>query len=196
MRRIQLLERVIPPAAEFVLNASVPTEKSDLRIRTRMIFCLIFGKLFPWSLPENHGASREIIKPHAPGASASFGWRWSHCWVFCFFVWCIRNEILFSLTLERSLSEMTPSLPSCRVVSCQMKVLSSVFFLFFACLAPAVAFGGMLGIATSGAMGTIEASRSLLWRTSHIPNLIIFHVSLERKFFFLSCVSSVSCWSG
>jgi len=37
-------------------------------------------------------------------------------------------------------------------------VLSSVFFLFFACLAPAVAFGGMLGIATSGAMGTIEAS--------------------------------------
>eukprot|EP00903_Cladosiphon_okamuranus_P012263 g11501.t1 len=37
-----------------------------------------------------------------------------------------------------------------------IKVLSSVFFLFFACLAPAVAFGGMLGIATSGAMGTIE----------------------------------------
>ena len=33
-----------------------------------------------------------------------------------------------------------------------------MFFLFFACLAPAVAFGGMLGIATSGAMGTIEAS--------------------------------------
>lgn len=39
-----------------------------------------------------------------------------------------------------------------------IKVLSTVFFLFFACLAPAVAFGGMLGIATSGAMGTIEVS--------------------------------------
>ncbi|CBJ30043.1 boron transporter 1 [Ectocarpus siliculosus] len=37
-----------------------------------------------------------------------------------------------------------------------IKVLSTIFFLFFACLAPAVAFGGMLGVATAGAMGTIE----------------------------------------
>ena len=39
------------------------------------------------------------------------------------------------------------------------QVLSSIFFLFFACLAPAVAFGGLLGVVTGGAMGTIEASR-------------------------------------
>lgn len=37
-----------------------------------------------------------------------------------------------------------------------IKVLSSTFFLFFACLAPAVAFGGLLGTVTAGAMGTIE----------------------------------------
>lgn len=37
-----------------------------------------------------------------------------------------------------------------------IKVMSSTFFLFFACLAPAVAFGGLLGICTAGAMGTIE----------------------------------------
>ena len=43
---------------------------------------------------------------------------------------------------------------SCRV----MQVMSSTFFLFFACLAPAVAFGGLLGICTAGSMGTIEAS--------------------------------------
>lgn len=37
-----------------------------------------------------------------------------------------------------------------------LKSLSSIVFLFFACLAPAVAFGGLLGIATNGQMGTIE----------------------------------------
>eukprot|EP01041_Mallomonas_annulata_P004271 gene4271-8499_t len=37
-----------------------------------------------------------------------------------------------------------------------IKTVSSVFFLFFACLAPAVAFGGLLGLATGGTMGTME----------------------------------------
>jgi hypothetical protein len=36
------------------------------------------------------------------------------------------------------------------------KSLSSSFFLFFACLAPAVTFGGILGIYTNGAMGAVE----------------------------------------
>ena len=38
----------------------------------------------------------------------------------------------------------------------RIKALSSTFFLFFACLAPAVAFGGLLGVATGGTMGTME----------------------------------------
>lgn len=38
-----------------------------------------------------------------------------------------------------------------------IKSLASIFFLFFACLSPAVAFGGLLGIATNGNMGTVEA---------------------------------------
>ena len=37
-----------------------------------------------------------------------------------------------------------------------LKTMSSIFFLFYACIAPAVAFGGLLGRATNGAMGTIE----------------------------------------
>ena len=36
------------------------------------------------------------------------------------------------------------------------KTLSSVFFLFFACLAPAVAFGGLLSVLTGGEIGAIE----------------------------------------
>lgn len=37
-----------------------------------------------------------------------------------------------------------------------LKSLSTSVFLFFACLAPAVAFGGLLGVATGGAIGTVE----------------------------------------
>jgi len=36
------------------------------------------------------------------------------------------------------------------------KTLASVFFLFFACLAPAVAFGGLLSVLTDGTIGAIE----------------------------------------
>jgi HCO3- transporter family len=34
--------------------------------------------------------------------------------------------------------------------------LAATMFLFFACLAPAVGFGGLYGVATNGAMGTVE----------------------------------------
>ena len=36
------------------------------------------------------------------------------------------------------------------------KAIASVGFLFFACLAPAVAFGGLLGVLTGGALGAVE----------------------------------------
>ena len=36
------------------------------------------------------------------------------------------------------------------------KALASVFFLFFACFAPAVAFGGLLGVLTDGQVGAME----------------------------------------
>ena len=36
------------------------------------------------------------------------------------------------------------------------KTFASVFFLFFACLAPAVAFGGLLSVLTDGSIGAIE----------------------------------------
>ena len=38
----------------------------------------------------------------------------------------------------------------------QAKCLSSIFFLFFACLAPAVTFGGIMGLATNGEIGPVE----------------------------------------
>lgn len=65
----------------------------------------------------------------------------------------------FGKGLMSDIKRKAPFLLSDFTDGLSIKVLSSIFFLFFACLAPAVAFGGMLGIATSGAMGTIEASR-------------------------------------
>lgn len=38
----------------------------------------------------------------------------------------------------------------------QSKCISSVLFLFFACLAPAVTFGGIMGLATDGQIGPVE----------------------------------------
>ncbi len=36
------------------------------------------------------------------------------------------------------------------------QVLASVVFLFFACLAPAIAFGGLMSVVTDGAIGVVE----------------------------------------
>ncbi|MGI9430196.1 MAG: PTS sugar transporter subunit IIA, partial [Bythopirellula sp.] len=38
----------------------------------------------------------------------------------------------------------------------QSKCISSIVFLFFACLAPAVTFGGIMGLATDGMIGPVE----------------------------------------
>ncbi|MCH2131242.1 MAG: PTS sugar transporter subunit IIA [Pirellulaceae bacterium] len=38
----------------------------------------------------------------------------------------------------------------------QAKCISSILFLFFACLAPAVTFGGIMGLATDGQIGPVE----------------------------------------
>jgi HCO3- transporter family len=37
-----------------------------------------------------------------------------------------------------------------------VQCVAATMFLFFACLAPAVGFGGLYGVATNGAMGTVE----------------------------------------
>jgi len=39
---------------------------------------------------------------------------------------------------------------------CNLQTLSSALFLFFACLAPAIGFGGMCNLATAGQMGAME----------------------------------------
>lgn len=45
----------------------------------------------------------------------------------------------------------------CKVLTlCLVQCLATTLFLFFACLAPAVGFGGLFASATGGAMGTIE----------------------------------------
>lgn len=43
--------------------------------------------------------------------------------------------------------------------------LAATLFLFFACLAPAVGFGGLFGIATNGAIGTMEMVSSTAGET-------------------------------
>ena len=78
-----------------------------------------------------------------------------------------------SITLEKSskpklvesfgkglLTDITGKLPYYKsdfIDGLNIKSVASTLFLFFACLAPAVAFGGLLGVATNGNMGTIEA---------------------------------------
>lgn len=84
----------------------------------------------------------------------------------------------FGKGLMSDIKRKAPFLVSDFTDGLSIKVLSSIFFLFFACLAPAVAFGGMLGIATSGAMGTIEASREcniyIVWYTSIPVCMVVF----------------------
>ena len=54
----------------------------------------------------------------------------------------------FSTRLPLYLSDITDGL--------NLQCLATVMFLFFACLAPAVGFGGLFSLATNGAMGTME----------------------------------------
>jgi hypothetical protein len=63
----------------------------------------------------------------------------------------------FGKGLMRDIKRKLPHIKSDFTDGLNIKSVSSVFFLFFACLAPAVAFGGLLGIVTGGAMGTVEA---------------------------------------
>ena len=63
----------------------------------------------------------------------------------------------FGKGLSNDIKTKLPHLKSDFTDGFNLKTLSSSFFLFFACLAPAVAFGGLLATATSGAMGTVEA---------------------------------------
>ena len=62
----------------------------------------------------------------------------------------------FGKGLKNDIKTKLPYLKSDFIDGFNLKTLSSSFFLFFACLAPAVAFGGLLATATSGAMGTVE----------------------------------------
>lgn len=62
----------------------------------------------------------------------------------------------FGKGLTRDIKLKTPFYKSDFTDAFNIKSLSSVIFLFFACLAPAVAFGGLLGLATKGQMGTME----------------------------------------
>ena len=63
----------------------------------------------------------------------------------------------FGKGLARDIKNKLPHYPSDFTDSFNAKTLASTFFLFFACLAPAIAFGSLLAIATGGAMGTVEA---------------------------------------
>lgn len=62
----------------------------------------------------------------------------------------------FGKGLKNDIKTKMPYLKSDFTDGINLKILSSSFFLFFACLAPAVAFGGLLATATGGAMGTVE----------------------------------------
>lgn len=63
----------------------------------------------------------------------------------------------FGKGLSEDIKRKSPYLWSDFKDGLRIKSLSSTFFLFFACLSPAVAFGGLLSVSTGGLMGTVEA---------------------------------------
>lgn len=63
----------------------------------------------------------------------------------------------FGKGIKEDIKRKSPYLWSDFKDGMRLKSLSSTFFLFFACLSPAVAFGGLLSVSTGGMMGTVEA---------------------------------------
>jgi hypothetical protein len=58
--------------------------------------------------------------------------------------------------VKRDFGARLPLYPSDIKDGLNAQTLATTLFLFFACLAPAIGFGGTLGLATGGAMGAIE----------------------------------------
>lgn len=69
------------------------------------------------------------------------------------------NNVLFEklgVGVLRDWKARWPFLRSDVTDGLNLQCLAATMFLFFACLAPAVGFGGLYGTATNGAMGTVE----------------------------------------
>lgn len=66
-----------------------------------------------------------------------------------------RTGVVFGGVAENIRSKL-PFYPSDFRDGFRVKVLSSVLFMFFACIAPAVAFGGLIAQMTNGAIGAVE----------------------------------------
>lgn len=62
----------------------------------------------------------------------------------------------FGVGVKRDFGRRLPFYKSDITDGLNAQSLATTLFLFFACLAPAIGFGGILDIATNGAMGTIE----------------------------------------
>jgi HCO3- transporter family len=62
----------------------------------------------------------------------------------------------FGKGLLEDINRKSPHFKSDFTDGLTVKSLSAIVYLFFACLAPAIAFGGLLGFATNGQMGTME----------------------------------------
>ena len=94
------------------------------------------------------------------------------------------------------------------------KTLSSTLFLFFACLAPAVTFGGIMGVATAGQIGVVEmlvasafcgityslcSGQPLIILGGVGPLLvftgILYRLSTDMQLPFLSTYAWVGCWT-
>ena len=71
--------------------------------------------------------------------------------------------------------------------------LAATLFLFFACIAPAVGFGSLFGMATHGAIGTMEMVSSM-WNLHIILTLCFFLIGtslLTVAFFRSNCFSTL-----
>ena len=66
-------------------------------------------------------------------------------------------ETGFAAGLIADVRRKLPFYPSDIIDGLNIKGLATILFLFFACLAPSIAFGGLLAFLTNGEIGTVEA---------------------------------------
>lgn len=85
----------------------------------------------------------------------------------------------FGVGIMRDLKARAPLFGSDIMDGLNIQCLAATMFLFFACLAPAVGFGGLFATVTKGAIGTVEMVR---WISSFFP-LFLMEYTLSLNFF-------------
>lgn len=90
-----------------------------------------------------------------------------HCFVFLASLDCALFSYMPPNQSYPPLHDQAPHYVSDFTDGANLKGLAAIFFLFFACLAPAVAFGGLMGKVTDGHVRAVGCSSVLLRAPTH-----------------------------